>query len=122
MGREAAEPKLPRSWRDVSDMESMAMSKVTGSEHESKRSGGVPRTRLSASWTGVVIAAGLLILLILFIAQNTQRSSVNLLWFHGTAPTAVVLLIAAAAGALIVIIVAVAHIVQLRRAAPHAES
>jgi uncharacterized integral membrane protein len=118
----AVGPKAPWSWRDMSDLESVAMSNVTEKEHEPEKSGGVLRTRLSASWTGVVIAAGLLILLILFIAQNTQRSSVNFLWFHGTAPTAVVLLIAAAAGALIVIIVAVARIVQLRRAAPHSET
>ena len=80
------------------------------------------RTRISASWTGVVVAAFVLVLLVVFIAQNTQRSSVNFLWFHGTAPTAVVLLIAAAAGALVVIIVAVARILQLRRAASHPEA
>jgi uncharacterized integral membrane protein len=80
------------------------------------------RTRLSAGWTGVVVAALVLVLLVVFIAQNTQRSSVNFLWFHGTAPTAVVILIAAAAGALIVVIVAVARIVQLRRATSHPES
>jgi putative membrane protein len=80
------------------------------------------RTRISASWTGVVVAACILVLLVVFIAQNTHRSSVNFLWFHGTAPTAVVLLIAAAAGALVVIIVAVARILQLRRAASHPET
>ena len=75
------------------------------------------RTRVSASWTAVVVAVLVLVLLIIFIAQNTQHSSVNFLGLHGTAPTAVVLLIAAAAGALIVVIVAVARILQLRRAA-----
>jgi uncharacterized integral membrane protein len=80
------------------------------------------RTRISASWTGVVIAAFVLVLLVVFIAQNTQRSSVDFLGFHGTAPTAVVLLIAAAGGALVVIIVAVARILQLRRAASHPET
>jgi uncharacterized integral membrane protein len=75
------------------------------------------RTRVSASWTAVVVAAFVLILLIIFIAQNTHRSSVNFLWLHGSAPTAVVLLIAAVAGALIVVTVAVARILQLRRSA-----
>jgi uncharacterized integral membrane protein len=70
-----------------------------------------------------VVAALVLVLLIIFIAQNTQHSSVNFLWLHGTAPTAVVLLIAAAAGALIVVTVDVARILQLRRAASaHSES
>jgi uncharacterized integral membrane protein len=67
------------------------------------------------------VAAFVLILLVIFIAQNTQHSSVNFLWFHGRAPTAVVLLIAAIAGALVVITVAIARILQLRRAASRSE-
>jgi uncharacterized integral membrane protein len=77
-------------------------------------------TRVSASWTAVVAAVFVLILLVIFIAQNTQQSTVKFLWAHGKAPTSVVLLIAAIAGASIVIIVGVARIVQLRRTAKHA--
>ena len=80
----------------------------------------VTPTRVSASWTAVVAAAFVLILLVIFIAQNTQQSTVKFLWAHGKAPTSVVLLIAAIAGALLVIIVGVARIVQLRRTAKHA--
>lgn len=72
-------------------------------------------TRISASWTAVVVAAFLLIALIIFIAQNTQSSSINFLGVHGRAPTAVVLLIAASTGAVVVIIAGVARILQLRR-------
>jgi uncharacterized integral membrane protein len=93
----------------------------TSSETEPEQSDGVAHTRLSAGWTAVVVAAFVLILLVIFIAQNTQHSSVNFLWFHGRAPTAVVLLIAAIAGALVVITVAIARILQLRRAASHSE-
>ncbi len=78
-------------------------------------------TRLSASWTAVVASVVLLILLVVFIAENTQRSEVNFLGLHGHAPTAVALLIAALAGAGIVIVVAIARILQLRRKA-HRES
>jgi uncharacterized integral membrane protein len=98
------------------------MSNVTDEKQDAKVSSGVRRTRVSASWTAVVVAALVLVLLVIFIAQNTQRSSVNFLGLHGTAPTAVVLLIAATAGALIVVIVGVARILQLRRAASHSES
>lgn len=98
------------------------MSNVTDEKQDGRVSGGVRRTRVSASWTAVVVAALVLVLLVIFIAQNTQRSSVNFLGLHGTAPTAVVLLIAATAGALIVVIVGVARILQLRRAASHSES
>jgi uncharacterized integral membrane protein len=72
-------------------------------------------TRISASWTAVVVAVFLLIALIIFIAQNTQSSSINFLGVHGRAPTAVVLLIAATTGAVVVIIAGVARILQLRR-------
>jgi uncharacterized integral membrane protein len=97
------------------------MSNVADEKQEQKPQAGL-RTRISASWTGVVVAACVLVLLVVFIAQNTQHSSVNFLWLHGKAPTAVVILIAAAAGALVVIIVAVARILQLRRAASHPQA
>ena len=98
------------------------MSNVTDEKQTAKVSSDARRTRVSASWTAVVVAAFVLVLLVVFIAQNTQRSSVNFFGLHGTAPTAVVLLIAAAAGALIVVIVGIARILQLRRAASHPES
>lgn len=97
------------------------MSKLAQENSES-RTTQVAQTRVSASWTAVVVAAGVLILLVLFIAENTQRSSVNFLWLHGRAPTSVVILVAATAGALVVVIVAIARILQLRRAASHSGS
>ena len=84
--------------------------------------GHVTPTRISASWTAVVAAVVILILLVIFIAENTQRSTVNFVGFHGHAPTAVVLLIAAIAGAVIVIIVGAARILQLRKVAKHSET
>ncbi len=99
--------------------EIVTTSDVPDEKPESGESNGVAQTRISASWTAVVVAALVLVLLIIFIAQNTQHSSVNFLWLHGKAPTSVVLLIAATAGALVVIIVAVARILQLRRASSH---
>jgi uncharacterized integral membrane protein len=77
----------------------------------------VSPTRTSASWTAVVGAILLLVLLVVFIAENTQRSTINFLGAHGRAPTAVVLLIAAIAGAGIASTVAIARILQLRKAA-----
>src|SRR5580698_2450836 len=104
-----------------SETESVTMSEIPHEEPEAGASSSVAPTRVSASWTAVVVAAFVLVLLIIFIAQNTQHSSVNFLGLHGTAPTAVVLLIAATAGALIVVIVGISRILQLRRAA-HSEA
>jgi uncharacterized integral membrane protein len=78
-------------------------------------------TRVSASWTAVVIGLVILILLIIFVAENTQSAQVNYFGVHGKAPTAVVLLIAAVAGAVIVVTVAASRILQLRKRAKRAE-
>ena len=76
-------------------------------------------TRISASWTAVVAAVVILIVLVVFIGENTQASTVNFVGFHGRAPTAVVLLIAALSGAVIVLTVGLARILQLRHDARH---
>jgi uncharacterized integral membrane protein len=95
----------------------------TDSHHEGSApipvAGQVTHTRISASWTALVVAVFVLVVLVIFIAENTQRSTVNFVGFHGHAPTAVVLLIAAIAGASIVIIVGLARIIQLRKVAKH---
>ena len=78
-------------------------------------------TRVSASWTAVVVGVLILILLIVFVAENTQRAQVNFMGVHGHASTAVVLLIAAVAGAVIVAAVGVSRILQLRQRAKRAE-
>lgn len=72
-------------------------------------------TRLSGAWTAVIVAAVLLVALIVFIAENTQTSTVNFLGAHGRASTAVMLLIAAVTGALVVGVVGAGRIIQLRR-------
>ena len=76
-----------------------------------------PATRLSATWTGVVVALIVLVVLIVFIAENTQRTTISFFGLHGSAPVSVMLLAAAVAGALVVVSVAVARMVQLRLAA-----
>ncbi len=76
-------------------------------------------TRASAGWTALVVAVVVLILLVIFIAENTQQSTVNFIGVHGHASTAVVILIAAIVGAAIVLIVGAARILQLRRAVRH---
>ena len=61
----------------------VAMSDVTDEQQKSKGSRSALRTRVSASWTAVVVAAFVLVLLVIFIAQNTQHSSVNFCGFMG---------------------------------------
>jgi uncharacterized integral membrane protein len=75
----------------------------------------VPRTRVSAVWLGVVAGVLALILLIIFVAQNTARVRIHFLWMTGDFPISVAFLLAVVGGALIAIAVSAARIIQLRR-------
>ncbi|WP_447643448.1 LapA family protein [Nocardioides zeae] len=57
----------------------------------------------------------LLLLLVVFIAQNTEQTTVRFLGFEGRAPLAVSLLIASAAGILLTALAGSLRIWQLRR-------
>ena len=83
--------------------------------------GGVAPTRTSGVWTAAVGATALLLVLAIFVGQNTQRAEISFLAWHGRAPIAVLLLVACVAGAGLVAAVGAARILQLRprgRAAP----
>jgi uncharacterized integral membrane protein len=75
----------------------------------------VPRTVTSAVWFGVWAGVAALILLIIFVAQNTAGVEINFLWMHGRIPLALGLLIAGVCGALVAMAVAAVRIIQLRR-------
>ena len=83
--------------------------------------GGVAPTRTSGVWTAAVGATVLLLVLAIFVGQNTQRAQISFLAWHGRAPIAVLLLVACVAGAGLVAAVGAARILQLRhrgRSAP----
>jgi uncharacterized integral membrane protein len=61
------------------------------------------------------VLAVLLLLLAIFILQNTQRVEISFLGWNGHAPLAASLLIAAVAGAFLVATAGVLRILQLRR-------
>jgi uncharacterized integral membrane protein len=73
------------------------------------------RSRTSGAWIGVVAAAVLLILLVVFIAQNTEDAHLSFLWWDGSAPLSVALLIAAVIGIALTAVVGTLRILQLRR-------
>ena len=73
------------------------------------------RSRTSGAFLGMVLLGLLLLLLIIFIAQNTQDVQVSFLAWEGTTPLSVALLIAAVAGILITATAGLLRIWQLRR-------
>ncbi|GAA4756802.1 hypothetical protein GCM10023350_47980 [Nocardioides endophyticus] len=73
------------------------------------------RSRTSGAFLALVLLGLLLVLLIVFIAQNTQDVHVSFLTWDGTTPLAVALLIAAVGGILLTAIAGLLRIWQLRR-------
>lgn len=77
----------------------------------------VPRSRSGVLWAGLVLSALVLLVLLIFILQNSAPVQINFLGASGTLPTGVALLLAAIAGLLLVAIPGGLRILQLRRAA-----
>jgi uncharacterized integral membrane protein len=73
------------------------------------------RSRTSGAWFAVVGLAALLLLLVIFIAQNTQNVQVSFLGWDGRAPLAVSLLVASLVGILLAVVAGSLRILQLRR-------
>jgi uncharacterized integral membrane protein len=75
----------------------------------------VEPTRTSALFKGLLAGSVVLVLLLVFILENTRRVSISYFGANWHMPLGVALLVAAVAGALIVGIVGTARILQLRR-------
>jgi lipopolysaccharide assembly protein A len=67
------------------------------------------------AWNSLIAGVVVLILLLVFILENTERVKVSYFGAGGHLPLGVALLLAAIGGALLVAIVGTARIVQLRR-------
>jgi uncharacterized integral membrane protein len=77
------------------------------------------RSRTSGVFVGMVGLGLLLLLLIVFIAQNTQKVQVSFLFWDGTTPLAVALMVAAVGGILLTAVSGLLRILQLRRRVRH---
>ncbi|WP_322859897.1 lipopolysaccharide assembly protein LapA domain-containing protein [Mycobacterium europaeum] len=74
-------------------------------------------TRLAAAWWALVVGLVILIVLLTFVAQNTESIAVHFLVFRWNLPVGVGYLLSAVAGATTTVLVGAARIIQLRRAA-----
>lgn len=72
-------------------------------------------SRTSGFWTAVVALVVLLVLLAVFVFQNTQQVEVRYFGWEIEAPLAAALLVATAAGGLVVATAGALRILQLRR-------
>jgi uncharacterized integral membrane protein len=74
-------------------------------------------TKAAALWTALILGFLILIVLLIFIAQNTTSVAFQFLGWHWSLPLGVAILFAAVAGGLITVAVGAVRMFQLRRAA-----
>lgn len=72
-------------------------------------------TGVARLWVSLALATVLLVLLIIFIAENSRSVTVSFLGIHGHISLGLALLIAAVIGALVALLAGTARILQLRR-------
>ncbi len=77
----------------------------------------VPFTRAAALWSALIAGFLILIVLLIFVAQNPDSAQLTFLGWHWTLPLGVAILLAAVGGGLITVLAGTARIYQLRRAA-----
>jgi uncharacterized integral membrane protein len=78
--------------------------------------GHVRRTKVSGVWVGLIAAVVVLVLLIIFIAQNLDKATVHFLGFSGRVSLGLALLVAALCGVVIAVVPGTVRIFQLRKA------
>ncbi|MGO9929022.1 MAG: lipopolysaccharide assembly LapA domain-containing protein [Mycobacterium sp.] len=74
-------------------------------------------TRAGALWTSLIIGFLILIVLLIFITQNTASAPFTFLAWHWSLPLGVAILLAAVVGGLLTVTVGTTRIMQLRRTA-----
>ncbi|CAN5525516.1 DUF1049 domain-containing protein [soil metagenome] len=74
-------------------------------------------TKAAALWGALIFGFLILIVLLIFIAQNTESAEFAFLGWHWSLPLGVAILFAAVAGGLLAVAVGAVRIYQLRRAA-----
>ena len=74
-------------------------------------------TRAAALWSALIAGFLILILLLVFILQNTESTTIHFFGWNWNLPVGVGVLLAAVCGGLVTVAVGTARIYQLRRAA-----
>jgi uncharacterized integral membrane protein len=89
----------------------------TPGEYLVKPESAVKFTRAAALWSALITGFVILIVLLVFIMQNTDSTTINFFGWEWNLPVGVAILLAAVCGGLLTVAVGTARIVQLRRAA-----
>lgn len=73
------------------------------------------RTRAGGTWIAIIVFALILVLLLIFVLQNTRKVQITYFTFTGTLPLAVAMLLSAVAGVFLAAIAGTWRIFQLRK-------
>jgi uncharacterized integral membrane protein len=72
------------------------------------------RTRLSGFWAAFAVCVAVLVILIVFVLENSQKVTISFFGAHGHLDAGIALLISAAFGALVIVFAGTARILQVR--------
>ncbi|MFQ6395222.1 lipopolysaccharide assembly LapA domain-containing protein [Nocardia sp. KC 131] len=78
------------------------------------------KSRTGYTWIGLIVAALIGILVLIFILQNLEQQRVELLFWEFSLPVGILVLLSVITGALVMALVGGVRIVQLRRVAKRA--
>jgi uncharacterized integral membrane protein len=90
---------------------------ATPGEYLASPESAVKFTRAAALWSSLIVGFLILILLLVFIMQNTDSTTIHLFGWQWNLPVGVAILFAAVCGGLLTVAAGTARIFQLRRAA-----
>ncbi|MEV4128702.1 lipopolysaccharide assembly protein LapA domain-containing protein [Nocardia sp. NPDC049707] len=76
----------------------------------------VTTTRTGQTWVGLIVAALIGIVVLIFILQNLEQQRVDLFFWNFSLPVGIMVLLSVIAGALVMALVGGLRIFQLRRA------
>jgi uncharacterized integral membrane protein len=74
-------------------------------------------TKMAAAWWALIVGLLVLVILLVFIGQNTGSTTIHFLGWDWSTPVAVAILVSAVCGSGITVLIGLARMVQLRRAA-----
>jgi len=90
---------------------------ATPGEYLASPESAVKFTRAAALWSALIVGFLILILLLVFILQNTDSTTIHLFGWQWNLPVGVAVLFAAVCGGLLTVAAGTVRIFQLRRAA-----
>ncbi|HZD74865.1 MAG TPA: lipopolysaccharide assembly protein LapA domain-containing protein [Actinomycetota bacterium] len=115
VGPQDGEPRVAR------DGEPGAVERPRAPDEAARRAGGpsrtVERTRASALWTALAVGLLALVVILIFVTQNSSSVRIHFLMAEISMSLGVALLVAALLGALLMLAIGTVRILQLRRLA-----